>query len=82
MMQAVWAGMFYFGLNDEGFISSHVFDRKISKKTPQPLEARLYPWITAAPSWEPELIAAAPVGCFSQEKSFIPLINKDNIPSL
>lgn len=59
--KSVWEGMFYFGLNDDGLISSHVFDRKISKKTPMPADARQYPWIVAANAkWDAELIAAAP----------------------
>ena len=33
--QAVWEGMFYFGLNEEGLIDSHVFDRHITNFTPQ-----------------------------------------------
>ena len=32
--QAVWEGMFYFGLDSEGLISSHTIDRKISNMTP------------------------------------------------
>ena len=58
--QSVWQGMFYFGLNDDGLISSHVFDRKISKKTPLGVEAKHYPWIAANTArWDAELISAA-----------------------
>jgi len=31
----IWEGMFYFGLNKEGLIETHIFDRKISKFTPE-----------------------------------------------
>jgi len=31
----VWQGMFYFGLNKEGLIETHIFDRKISNFTPE-----------------------------------------------
>ena len=30
----VWQGMFYFGLNKEGLIDTHIFDRKISNLKP------------------------------------------------
>ena len=30
----VWEGMFYFGLNKEGLIETHIFDRKISNLKP------------------------------------------------
>lgn len=30
----VWEGMFYFGLNKEGLIDTHIFDRKISNLKP------------------------------------------------
>ena len=33
--QAVWEGMFYFGLDPAGLINSHIFDRKISNFRPQ-----------------------------------------------
>jgi hypothetical protein len=31
----LWEGMFYFGLNKEGLIETHIFDRKISKFNPE-----------------------------------------------
>jgi hypothetical protein len=31
----VWQGMFYFGLNKEGLIETHIFDRKISNLKPE-----------------------------------------------
>jgi hypothetical protein len=33
--QAVWEGMFYFGLDATGLINSHIFDRKITNFKPQ-----------------------------------------------
>ena len=32
--QSVWEGMFYFGLNKQGLIETHIFDRKISNLKP------------------------------------------------
>ena len=31
----LWQGMFYFGLNKEGLIETHIFDRKISNLKPE-----------------------------------------------
>jgi hypothetical protein len=31
----LWEGMFYFGLNKEGLIETHIFDRKISNLKPE-----------------------------------------------
>merc|ERR1711871_666143 len=42
--QAVWEGMFYFGLNEEGLIDSHVFDRQITSFTPQAQVSKM-PWL-------------------------------------
>ena len=42
--QAVWEGMFYFGLNEEGLIDSHVFDRQITNFTPQAQISKM-PWL-------------------------------------
>ena len=59
--QAVWEGMFYFGLDEEGLIMTHIFDRKITKMSPQqPLVATSFPWLRAAPSWNPELLRPIP----------------------
>ena len=33
--QAVWEGMFYFGLDPSGLINTHIFDRRISNFKPQ-----------------------------------------------
>ena len=33
--QAVWEGMFYFGLDPTGLINTHIFDRKVSNFKPQ-----------------------------------------------
>ena len=51
--------MFYFGLDDEGLINTHIFDRKINTMKPaQQLNTKSYPWLrTAGPSWNPDLIA-------------------------
>ena len=55
--QAVWQGMFYFGLDSDGFINSHVFDRTISNFRPQsPINAVSYPWLRAAPQWSSSLL--------------------------
>ena len=55
--QAVWEGMFYFGLDSEGLINSHRLDRRVSTKGPQPLNTQLYPWLRAMPSWSPDLVS-------------------------
>lgn len=54
--QAVWEGMFFFGVDKHGFIDTHIFDRKISNFTPAPLKAYTYPWVQAAPSWSPDML--------------------------
>lgn len=68
--QAVWEGMFYFGLNSEGLIDTHIFDRKISTLRPStPSNTRSYPWFTAYPSWATsdagELLAPSPAPTYS-----------------
>lgn len=45
--QAVWEGMFYFGLNEEGLIDSHVFDRQITSFTPQAQISKM-PWLRSS----------------------------------
>lgn len=45
--QAVWEGMFYFGLNDEGLIDSHVFDRQITNFSPQAQISKM-PWLRSS----------------------------------
>ena len=45
--QAVWEGMFYFGLNEEGLIDSHVFDRQITNFTPQAQISKM-PWLRSS----------------------------------
>jgi len=54
--QSVWEGMFYFGVDQDGLIDTHVFDRKVSNMKPAPLKAYTYPWIRNSPSWTPELL--------------------------
>lgn len=56
--------MFYFGLNQDGLIESHIFDRKISTFKPSGNQAapNPYPWFRAAyKSWMPDVVLA-PVG--------------------
>ena len=53
--------MFYFGLNDDGLINSHEFDRKISTNKPALINSQSkYPWLTAAHNWSPELLVGQP----------------------
>lgn len=54
--QSAWEGNFYFGLNDEGLINSHVFDRKINTWKPASLNTKGYPWLRPSVQWSPELI--------------------------
>ena len=56
---SVWEGMFYFGLNSRGLISSHTFDRKISNKTPSRVNSKSFPWLSSQPQWSPELLVGA-----------------------
>lgn len=56
----IWEGMFYFGLDSQGYISSHSFDRKISKKTPlNQINAKSFPWIQSSSPWIPDLFVRA-----------------------
>ena len=63
--QAVWEGIFYFGLDREGFISSHTFDRKVptmGNKRPLLAGAAQYPWLqssSAQGEWTPDLLVGA-----------------------
>lgn len=59
--------MFYFGLNEDGYISSHVFDRKISNKSGFPVSGASMPWLRAASTWEPRLVAGIPSYIESKE---------------
>jgi hypothetical protein len=55
--QSSWEGMFYFGLDSEGLISTHIFDRKISNLRPTPMPASSYPWLRAGTkTWSGELV--------------------------
>ena len=57
---AVWEGMFYFGLDSHGLISSHTFDRKISNKTPiNHINTKTFPWLRSNPQWSPDLLVGA-----------------------
>lgn len=62
--QAVWEGYFYFGLDGEGRISSHVMDRKISNLKPSPMhtvKSSTYPWLRpSAAAWSSDLLVGAP----------------------
>lgn len=62
--QAVWEGMLYFGLDRNGFIDTHIFDRKISNSAPaKPKTAPAYAWLRQqGPQWEPQLVRAATAG--------------------
>jgi len=64
--QSVWEGMFYFGLNDEGLIQTHIFDRKISNFKPQLTSVQSMPWLRRQPAWSADLLSA-------------PAINANNI---
>ena len=57
--QAVWEGMFFFGLDEEGLINSHVFDRKVTTAGRAPLSAAAMnlPWLRSSPQWTPGLIS-------------------------
>jgi len=57
--QAVWEGMFYFGLDSQGLIVSHVFDRTIRTKTPLKINANSYPWLRAGASWTSDLLSGS-----------------------
>jgi hypothetical protein len=60
--QAMWEGMFYFGLDKEGLVDSHVMDRKVSNFTPSPAKkAAQMPWLRAAPAWSGDLVKGAPL---------------------
>jgi hypothetical protein len=60
--QAVWEGMFFFGLNSDGLIRSHTFDRKISTlNTQQLMNTASYPWIQGKPASPQILSDGAPV---------------------
>lgn len=49
--------MFYFGLDNAGLISSHIFDRKISNKTPAPMiAAGQFPWLQKRAMWQTDLL--------------------------
>lgn len=69
--QAMWEGMFYFGLDEEGLINSHVFDRKVSNFRPSFHQAPAVnlPWLRATPTWSPDLIAPMPVPAIEQDRA-------------
>lgn len=61
--QAFWEGMFYFGLNSEGLIETHIFDRKISNHKSSPrVSVQSMPWLRAAPQWSSELLGGSKAG--------------------
>ena len=50
--QSTWEGMFYFGLDRNGLIETHIFDRKITNYMGKPIVSNSgmnYPWLQAAP---------------------------------
>jgi len=66
--QAVWGGMFYFGLDSHGLISSHTFDRKISNKTPiNRMNTKVFPWLRSDAQWSADLLVG--VGSRYDEES-------------
>jgi len=50
--QAVWEGMFFFGLDSTGLINTHIFDRKVTPFKPAgPVVSKSsIPWLRSAPS--------------------------------
>lgn len=70
--QAVWEGMFYFGLDNNGLISSHIFDRKITNLKPSSvMSVSQFPWLQKrAAMWQPDLV----VGSNTQNSGFIPTV--------
>lgn len=65
--QSMWEGMFFFGLNSQGKICSHTFDRKIETRTPQRmLNTASYPWIAGTPT-QPQIDIPVPVFRLSDE---------------
>lgn len=68
--QAVWEGMFYFGLDSNGLIETHIFDRKISNFRSSPLHSvQSYPWLRAnVPKWSSDLV---PSPQYITDSSFI-----------
>lgn len=64
--QAIWEGMFYFGLDESGLICSHVFDRKISNLRPSLLtpSSTQFPWLRPKALWSTDLLAGVS-GCIS-----------------
>ena len=60
---SVWQGMFYFGLDSEGLIDSHIFDRKITNLRPQmPVNTATYPWLKSTTGWSPSLLGGSQRG--------------------
>ena len=62
--------MFYFGLDENGLINSHIFDRKISNLKPSMIAPKLYPWMSSLPSWH------------SDKKQGLAPIPQTHVPSL
>jgi hypothetical protein len=54
--RACWEGTFYFGLNDQGLIDTHIFDSTISTFSQTPVKAHQYPWLRNTPQWSADLI--------------------------
>ena len=59
--QQVWEGMFYFGLDGNGLISSHIFDRKISNMKPHvAISSSSFPWLQKrAAMWQADLVVGS-----------------------
>ena len=76
---AVWEGVFYFGLDSEGLISTHVFDRKISTLRPSsPISASSMPWLRAGPQWSQDLLTGRIPGLVAACDSSIDCNKMDN----
>lgn len=83
--QAVWEGMFYFGIDQNGLIDTHIFDRKISNMQPSPLKAHTYPWIKNSESWSPDLLKGrvlTPQTSFASNENSNESIENDSIMTI
>lgn len=63
---SVWEGMFYFGLNAEGLIDTHIFDRRITNLRPNPvMSVSQMPWLRKNTQWEKNLVPTLTIQDFS-----------------
>jgi len=55
--RSCWDGIFYFGLDNDGYIETHIFDNKLTNFKPSPKKAAsAYPWLDQDVKWSPDLI--------------------------